>query len=198
MLGKECSILQCNKFYKKLQIKDLEKRVASMMPIYNYIIKELKKLRIKTVIDIGCGTGDFLSVCRDNGILGYGFDFSSVAIEICRDHYKLDNVWIGDALDKENYKDEYDSYLAIEVLEHIMQDLDMIRNIRLGFLFIFSLPNWIGNDSHVRCFKSDDQIKARYDKVVDIKNVMRFRANQNQERRVVISTTKIQVKQNES
>jgi len=151
-----------------------------------HVIAELKRLGVKTILDIGCGIGSLLSLCRDSDFTCYGFDFSSEAIEICRKHNKLENVWVGNALEKENYKGEYDAYLAIEVLEHITQDLDVIGNLKPGIPFIFSLPSWANpGSSHVRCFRSDDEIRQRYGQVVDIKSIKRFRT-----RRVVVSFTK--------
>lgn len=153
---------------------------------YIYAIAELKRLGVKTILDIGCGRGSFLSLCRDSGFICYGFDFSSVAIEICKKYNKLENVWVGNALDKENYLGEYDAYLAIQVLEHIGQDLDVIRNLKPNMPFIFSLPGWRprAGSGHIRGFHSDDSIRQRYSKIVDIKNIIKFG-----KRRVVTSLT---------
>lgn len=152
---------------------------------HNYIITELERLGVKTILDIGCGMGPLLSLCRDRGLICYGFDFSPVAIEICRKHNKLENVWVGNALDKENYVDEYDAYLATEVLEHITWDLDVIKNLKPGIPFIFSLPNWANPESsHVRCFRSSAAIRQRYGQIVNIKSIKRFRS-----RRLVFAFT---------
>jgi len=157
-----------------------------MIPRHRYVIAELKRRGIKTMLDIGCGIGMLLSLCRDSGLVCHGFDISSVAINICKKHNKLDNVWVGNALDKKNYEGEYDAYLAIEVLEHIARDFDVIKNLRPNIPFIFSLPNWANvGSSHVRCFSSDVAIRQRYDKIVNIKSIKKFGA-----RRVIISITK--------
>jgi len=152
---------------------------------HDHVIAELKRFGVRTVLDVGCGIGSLLSLCRDSGFACYGFDFSSVAIEICKKYNKLENVWVGDALDKKNYEGEYDAYLAIEVLEHITRDLDVIGNLKPSIPFIFSLPKWANiGSSHVRCFKSDDEIRQRYEQLVDIKSIKRFRT-----RRVVVALT---------
>lgn len=193
MLVKEYPVLQYNEFYMRYGRRESQKRAVSMMPLFKYIIKELKNFGAKNVLDIGCGAGDFLSICRDNGIAYHGFDFSSVAIAICRGCDKLDDVWVGDARDVKNYTERYDAYIAIEVLEHIAQDFDVIKHLKPNVLFIFSLPNWVGRDAHVRFFESDAQIRARYDKIIDIKSIVNFRANRNRERRVVVSMTKMNI-----
>lgn len=161
-----------------------------LIPRHDYTIAELKWLGVKTILDIGCGIGSFLSLCRDRDFICYGFDFSPIAIRICRKYNKLENVWIGNALDKENYVGKYDAYLAIEVLEHITQDLEVIRNLKPNIPFIFSLPSWANpGSSHVRCFRSDIEIIQRYDKIVDIRNIKRFGTRQ-----VVIAWTRQEIR----
>jgi len=155
-------------------------------PRHIYTIAELRRLGVKTILDICCGQGGPLSLFRDSGFICYGFDFSSAAIEIAQKVNKFKNVWVGDALDKENYTGEYDAYLAIQVLEHITQDLDVIRNLKPDIPFIFSLPNWMHPSlEHVRKFPSDKSINQRYGEIVDIKSIKTFGG-----RRVVTSMTK--------
>lgn len=40
---------------------------------------------VRTVIDIGCGSGDILDALRDQGLSGRGLDYSEAALAICRD-----------------------------------------------------------------------------------------------------------------
>jgi len=176
-------------FYDETLRKELREegwKKPEMIPRFAYTIAELKRLGVKTILDIGCGKGGFLSLCQANGFICYGFDFSSIAIEICKKYNKLENVWVGNALDKENYVDEYDAYLAIQILEHIDQDLNVIRNLRPNIPFIFSLPGWNprSGTGHLRGFRSDDSIRQRYGEIVDIRNMKKFR-----KRRVVTSLT---------
>jgi O-antigen chain-terminating methyltransferase len=37
------------------------------------------------VLDLGCGRGEFLELCRDNGIEAQGIDLNEQMVEICRD-----------------------------------------------------------------------------------------------------------------
>jgi|GEM_PF-3112838 len=166
--------------------KELGWQKPKMTPRYSYIISELKRFKVKAILDIGCGDGTLLSLCRDNGFVCYGFDFSSVAIEICKKGNKLENVWVGNALDKKNYIGGYDAYLATQLLEHIVRDKDVIKNLRPNIPFIFALPRWANpGDNHVRKFRSDGSIVQRYGEIVDIKSIKFFDA-----RRVVVSMTK--------
>jgi O-antigen chain-terminating methyltransferase len=39
----------------------------------------------ETILDLGCGRGEFLELCRDNGINAQGIDLNEQMIEICQD-----------------------------------------------------------------------------------------------------------------
>lgn len=159
-----------------------------LVPIHKYVIAELERLGTKSMLDIGCGRGSLLSLCHDRGLACYGFDFSPVAIKICRKYNKLENVWIGDIQDAENYTGKYDAYLAIEVLEHVIRDLDIIENLRPDIPFIFSVPGYANIGSgHVRRFKSPDAISQRYGDIIDIKSIERVG-----KRWVTIASTKLE------
>jgi len=173
-------------FYDEFFRKKGVTNKAVLEPLFAYIIKMLKKIKVKSVLDIGCGDGYMLSRCRDVGIKGCGFDFSFEAIKLCKDHYKLESVWVGDAREKGHYKGEYGAYLCIEVLEHVIRDFDIIKHLDSNTLFIFSVPNWASeNGAHVRCFISDRQIIKRYGRVVDIMGIKKIGT-----RRVTIGRTK--------
>lgn len=155
-------------------------------PLFMYMKNQIKNLKIKTILDIGCGDGYALAICRNMEIDGYGFDFSSEAIKVCKNHYKLKNVWVGDAREENNYINRYDAYLCTEVLEHVTLDLDIIGHLKSNLPFIFSVPSWMGGKSaHVRCFKSDEQIIRRYGQIIDIKSIKKIGT-----RRAVVSITK--------
>jgi len=185
MMSPEKSVSWYDESLRK-ELREQGWKKPELEPRHIYVIAELKRFGAKTILDIGCGKGGFLSLCRDEGFACYGFDFSSVGIEICKKYNKLENVWVGNALDKENYTGEYDAYLSIQVLEHITQDLEVIRNLKPDIPFIFSLPSWMHpSPEHVRKFPSDKSINQRYGEIVDIKSIKTFGS-----RRVVISMTK--------
>ena len=150
------------------------------------LIGMLKELDVKTLLDIGCGNGEMLRICQRNGFICSGFDFSSVAIEMCKQQDASSHVWLGDANDKKNYVGEYDAYLALSFLEHVVEDLAVIGNLKPNRLLFLSLPSWNSPaGSHVRCFKSDSQIRDRYGEIVDIETIEKFES-----RRLVRSRTK--------
>lgn len=123
------------------------------------------------VCDIGCGPGQMMEFLLDRGVKSYsGFDISPVAIsKACErlskrtDQHKVSlsctNVLNGTVLP------DADKYVLIEILEHITNDLDLLRKIPSGKDVILSVPNYLGG-SHVRKFDDPDQVRERFSEVV--------------------------------
>lgn len=136
-------------------------------------IKYLGNNKNIKILEIGCGTGQLAEYLRDQGFNNYsGFDFSHVAITKAKKRIPEFNFYIGDALEKIKLKGDYDIAICLEVLEHVENDKAILRNIEEGKTLIFSVPNFIA-DSHVRWFVKERQIKSRYYRLLNIKNIVR-------------------------
>ncbi len=124
-------------------------RVDYLSPVtikrYNELLDDFEKYR-KTgnLLDIGCGTGLFLESARRRGWNVYGTEYTDSAIEICKskgftmNQGKLNKSW---------YKaDMFDVIISFEVIEHINNPIEEVRNInsilRPGGLFYFTTPNF--------------------------------------------------------
>jgi SAM-dependent methyltransferase len=134
------------------------------MPRYKlrkYLVKRIldgESLSGKTCLELGFGSGDMLLLYASLGLDAFGFDISELAFENARlriEKYPALKGKICLAQDKtEVYARRYDYIMAFEVLEHIEDDLSLIRewwNIlnEHGKLLI-SVPahqdKWGGND----------------------------------------------------
>jgi len=49
--------------------------------LYQTFLKEIKKLGAKTLLDVGCGSGDFLKLVKQEGIKAKGIDLSQMMVE---------------------------------------------------------------------------------------------------------------------
>lgn len=102
----------------------------------------------KSILEIGCGTGVLLALCRKYGAKSVkGYDLSPEVIEYGRKHFSLDLV-CENFEDVENNADKYDVIIMIDVLEHIYHIhsfFDKLKNVIAtnGTLLIIS-PNWNG------------------------------------------------------
>jgi len=125
------------------------------------------------ILDLGCGTGQFAHYLWDNGYLTYlGIDFSETAVGIARglspqvfdvaDLYKYEPKW-----------EDFNTVVMLEVLEHLTEDLALIKKIPDGKDVIFSVPNF-DDPAHVRHFTSKEAVYERYGRLIDIDKMIAY------------------------
>jgi 2-polyprenyl-3-methyl-5-hydroxy-6-metoxy-1,4-benzoquinol methylase len=138
---------------------------------WTQVIRFLKRIKPDSILEIGCGTGQLAEYLRDEGFTNYeGFDFAHEAINMARKRVNMNFYW-GNALDKGLYRKYFAVVICLEVLEHIEQDLQVLENIPPGTEIIFSVPNFDA-PSHVRWFTSPRQLKKRYFRNIDIRDIV--------------------------
>ncbi|MCX6185774.1 MAG: class I SAM-dependent methyltransferase, partial [Bacteroidetes bacterium] len=91
----------------------------------------------KTVLDIGCNTGEFLDFAKANGAKTYGFEYSTKSIDLCakKGHIMLENL---------TYKEtQFDVITAFDLVEHLYDTNEFFNNVNKllkpnGKLIIFT------------------------------------------------------------
>lgn len=128
------------------------------------VIREIKKLPVKTFLDIGCGAGELDCLLVDDlKMRGQGIDFSKIAIDMAnklKRYYGLDKQPIFTLSShgiSENTK-MADIVICLEVLEHQKDDQKMLRNlIALSNKFIIiSVP------AKQRLYNHSDKLAGHY------------------------------------
>lgn len=106
--------------------------------VEKYFPNNPTKLRI---LEIGCGTGEITSRLSAYGEV-LGVDVSNEAIKICQSR-GIPNVVFGDinSLDLSKHESMFDLILALDVLEHIQDDLETMRRVKYmlkpdGYFFV--------------------------------------------------------------
>lgn len=132
-------------------------------PLYAVIGDRVRALDTKSILDIGCGPGQVASLLRDLGVTGYlGVDFSAARIEYARRICPEFSFVAADVLTIDLLETHrYETLLAIEFLEHIEDDIALVRRIPQGVKVLFSVPNF-PHESHVRYFDSATSVERRY------------------------------------
>lgn len=126
------------------------------------------------VIDLGCGTGRFVEQLYRNGHQAkvIGVDFAPEVLHAARRYtrkrpaeYELCDLtqWQPPAVRPGNT-----IFTCLEVLEHLEDDLELVRRIPPAHTFIFSVPNF-ESASHVRWFRGAGDVWARYDRLLELR-----------------------------
>jgi len=116
----------------------------------------------EAVFELGCGVGQLAEMLlRKNYNYIGGVDFSSKGIEMSRERCK--DYFVGfEVKDLTNYKvPDFDTYICLEVLEHVVKDLQILNNLPKGKRLILSVPTFMCR-AHVRCFKTEEEVRERY------------------------------------
>lgn len=99
------------------------------------------------VLDLGCGRGEFLRVCAQQGIEAHGFDTNALSVASLRDEgIEVSLGGIPDCL-RELEADSVGSILASHVVEHLPSDVLLVlfaesaRILRQGGLLMIETPN---------------------------------------------------------
>ena len=100
----------------------------------------------KKLLDLGCGTGEFLFVMQNLGYEVYGVDFNQKAINVAKNYLGIENVYPDDVINfLENQKERYDVITAFEIIEHLDNPKKLLelvhRALKPGGYFAFSVPN---------------------------------------------------------
>ena len=158
---------QASNYYDEMFLKQSVYHVpytdSPDFPVWTVILERLKTYDTSSVLEIGCGVGQFASMALDAGIASYlGLDFSEQAIAIARNAEPRANFVVGDARYVDVYERfSYDALVCTEVLEHIEDDLVVIRRFPQSMRCLCSVPNF-GDLAHVRYFENEEAVIGRY------------------------------------
>jgi ubiquinone/menaquinone biosynthesis C-methylase UbiE len=103
----------------------------------------------KRLIDVGCGTGEFLVQLRDRFESLVGIDVNSDSIEFASEkveRFKRISVYDGELQSFQFPNEHFDTCLCLDVLEHVQNPLALLQEIhrivRAGAEVIATVPNW--------------------------------------------------------
>jgi 2-polyprenyl-3-methyl-5-hydroxy-6-metoxy-1,4-benzoquinol methylase len=142
-------------------------------PLYKEACRAVLQAKLHSILEVGCGSGVLGEMLIEAGLSYGGFDFSTIAVSKAKARSPGGNFYVGDATDPAAYQPSYDGIVCCEVLEHIDGDLKAIELWKSRAVCVCSVPNFDG-EHHVRFFRSEEEIVARYGRLLDIRSIARI------------------------
>jgi 2-polyprenyl-6-hydroxyphenyl methylase/3-demethylubiquinone-9 3-methyltransferase len=110
------------------------KLIHNLTPLRLKYIQQHLDIKNSNILDIGCGGGILAEELTDKGAKVTGLDASEKTIQIAKSHAKEKNYTINylntsleDHINKT--KDEYDAIVCFELIEHIPDQLKLIKDL---------------------------------------------------------------------
>lgn len=135
--------------------------------LWSIIVDRVRRSGIKTVLEMGCGSGQLASYLTAQCDIEYvGVDFSTEAIRIAQTNVPTGRFLVEDARNPSLYDRSFDALICTELLEHVEADLEIMSAFPQGTRCLLSVPNF-DYAGHVRWFENAEQARERYGRFLD-------------------------------
>ncbi len=112
---------------------------------FNQVIKALKPKKGEKILDIGCGTGFYVKYLINKDCKVTGTDISKIYINQAKEYAAGAKYLVCDAANLPFDKNSFDKILMTEVIEHIPDPIDAIKEIKRvlkpGGYAVITTPN---------------------------------------------------------
>jgi 2-polyprenyl-3-methyl-5-hydroxy-6-metoxy-1,4-benzoquinol methylase len=139
------TLAELSDYYRQYSYGDLKPCSHPTIASFQRLLSDFEAFRhYGTVLDIGCGQGDFLWQARQRGWSAQGSEFSTAAAALCR---KRGLSVTQRPLSQAGFTPaSFDVITAFEVLEHVNDPSELISSVRFllrpGGLFYLTTPNF--------------------------------------------------------
>lgn len=140
----ESSLNEIRTFYDSVYYQSADAKVYTT----SHLRSLARKLGVKPdqqVLDIACGTGQWLLACQEFGARVSGIDISEKAIEICNENIRSGECYCSPAESLPFDDDRFDIVSCLGSLEHFIDPhealKEMIRVAKSDAIFILLVPN---------------------------------------------------------
>lgn len=153
-------------YYKAWAIEKYGQEISKMKTktFKNYISKINQYISAGKLLDIGCATGELMSVAQENGFDAYGVEISPQGINKCKELFGENKIVAGNLKTTDFPPDFFDIVTLCDVIEHVSDPvtfLDIIyRILKPKGLLMIATPDtlsWVKKlmDSHWLQYKEE-------------------------------------------
>jgi SAM-dependent methyltransferase len=139
-------VLPTSEWYE-LMYSGRDAKLLPLEPGHKYFLSDPNAPRSGDLLDVGCGTGNFLVASRDKGFRVSGTELDRSAAGFAREKLSLENIFPFSIIDfaAQNPAAKYDVVTFFEVLEHQADPAAFLRSVasclRPGGYIALSVPN---------------------------------------------------------
>jgi len=135
--------------YHEYRVPDPPHQPMFLKPILHFLVQS--PLPIRTILEVGCGDGNFSESLAHAGYTMFGIDLSKGGIQKAMDR-KLPNASFAVASAYNDYRlifsnqRAFDAIVSVEVIEHLYDPREFVRRVhealRPGGTVIITTPYW--------------------------------------------------------
>ena len=148
-----------NKYYD--QKNDLNKIPSH----YKRLAKSLKISPTQKILDVACGTGEWLKACNDNGANVYGVDLSEKAINLCGKRIPQGNFYQHSAEELPFEDESFNLVSCLGALEHFVDPekalKEIVRVAQKEAKILLLVPNANFLTRRLKLFAGTYQVEAK-------------------------------------
>jgi len=139
-------VLPTSEWYE-LMYSGRDAKLLPLEPGHKYFLSDPKAPRSGDLLDVGCGTGNFLVASRDKGFRVSGTELDASAAKFAREKLSLENIFPFSIVDftAQYPVAKYDVVTFFEVLEHQADPAAFLNSVvsclRPGGTIALSVPN---------------------------------------------------------
>ncbi len=101
-----------------------------LVQLYEHWLDRIEEVHPRgSILDVGSGTGLFLTCARRRGWEVFGIDDSRAAIDFARDRFDLD-LWVGDFADFKSRGMRFDVITGWDIIEHSRTPVALLETMR--------------------------------------------------------------------
>ena len=154
-------------FYDSVYYANARAKESSIHGHYQRLFRRLDVSQGAAVLDVACGTGEWLKVCQDNGAKVSGVDLSNKAIAVCKELMPQGSFHAQPAETLPFNDHQFDVVTCLGALEHFIEPekslREMVRVAKRDATFLILVPNKDFLTRKIGLFGGTYQIDAKED-----------------------------------